>query len=401
MAIGDQVYADEDAPQTRAFIRSRRDTSKPPHSDVLDFEEYTHLYLESWREAEIRWLLSTVGTMMIFDDHDVHDDWNSSQKWVDEMRAKPWWSQRIRGALASYWVYQHLGNLSPARLAKSEVFARVKSLPDAGEFLCDWAEEADLEVNGSRWSYSREFGRVKLVVFDSREGRVLDRYPRKMVDDKEWAHIVEEATGDFDHLLLADTLPVLMSPGAHHLEAWNEAVCAGAWGKGAMRPGEWLRRALDLEHWPAFHDSFERMTGLLRSVGAGERGNAPATIVMMGGDVHHAYLAQAGFRPEAGVRSAVYQAVCSPFRNALSRHERVVVRSTTRQPVTRFLRLLARSAGVPDPDVGWRLAQGPTFDNQFATLELEGRQALLRIEKIVPGNWQRPEIETSLEEQLS
>ena len=65
--------------------------------------------------------------------------------------------------------------------------------------------------------------------------------------------------------MLADTLPMLMSPGAHHLEAWNEAVCAGAWGRLCGAPGEWLRRALDMEHWPAFSDSFARMTGLLRS----------------------------------------------------------------------------------------------------------------------------------------
>ena len=96
MAIGDQVYADEDAPETREFIRSRRDTSKPPYDEVLDFEEYTRLYWESWGEPEIRWLLSTVGTMMIFDDHDVHDDWKASAKWVREIRAEPWWSQRIR-----------------------------------------------------------------------------------------------------------------------------------------------------------------------------------------------------------------------------------------------------------------------------------------------------------------
>jgi hypothetical protein len=69
--------------------------------------------------------------------------------------------------------------------------------------------------------------------------------------------------------------------------------------------------------------------------------------------------------------------------------------------VARCMRMLARSAGVPDPDIRWRLAQGPTFDNQFATLELDGRKARLRIEKILPGNWRRPGIETSLERRLS
>ena len=80
---------------------------------MLDFEEYTRLYRESWGEPAIRWLLSTVSTAMIFDDHDVHDDWNISEAWLEEMRAHHWWDEHIMGALSSYWVYQHLGNLAP------------------------------------------------------------------------------------------------------------------------------------------------------------------------------------------------------------------------------------------------------------------------------------------------
>ena len=110
---------------------------------------------------------------------------------------------------------------------------------------------------------------------------------------------------------------------------------------------------------------------------------------------------RSAFRREAGARSAVYQAVCSPFRNALGRHERMVIRATKRRPVVRLLRALARSAGVREPDIRWRLAQDPTFDNQFATLELEGRRASLCIEKILPGDWRRPGIEKSLERELA
>ena len=54
------------------------DVSEPPGEEVADFEEYTRLYRESWSDPDIRWLLSTVPSTMIFDDHDVHDDWNIS-----------------------------------------------------------------------------------------------------------------------------------------------------------------------------------------------------------------------------------------------------------------------------------------------------------------------------------
>ena len=91
LLLGDQVYADEVSPATRDVIRARRRRpSEPPGEEVADFEEYTSLYHESWGEPAIRWLLSTVSTAMIFDDHDVHDDWNISAAWVErDARASP------------------------------------------------------------------------------------------------------------------------------------------------------------------------------------------------------------------------------------------------------------------------------------------------------------------------
>jgi hypothetical protein len=401
LSIGDQIYVDEDAPRTRAFIRSRRDTTRPPGEQVLDYAEYAHLYAESWGDPVIRWLFSTVGTTMLFDDHDVHDDWNTSIAWIEEMRAQYWWQTRIESALASYWVYQHLGNLSPRELAGNDLLSEVKSTPDAGRLLLRWAGRADRGSDGSRWSFSRDIGRVRMVVFDSREGRVVGHPPRRMNDDAEYRWLDSRATGDVDHLLLIDTLPFLLVPAFHHIEAWNEAVCAGAWGNWAKGWGEKLRRALDLEHWAAFNFSFRRLTRVIHEVATGARGRPPATIIGLGGDVHHAYLAEAGFRKGTGAESAVYQAVCSPFRNPLDRHERTTVKIGDSRAAEAIAHALARSAGVPDPEIGWRLVQSPTFDNQFATLELDGRAAVLRIERTVRGDPDGRRIETSLERRLS
>jgi hypothetical protein len=401
LAIGDQIYVDEDAPATRAFIRARRDTSRPPGEEVLDFEEYAHLYRESWGDPVIRWLFSTVGSMMVFDDHDVHDDWNTSIAWIEEMRSTDWWQTRIESALASYWVYQHLGNLSPSQLGKNEMLKQVSEEPDAGPLLLRWAGRVDHGSDGSRWSFSRDIGGVRMILFDSREGRVVGESPRRMNDDAEHAWLSSKATGDVDHLLLVDTLPFFLMPAFHHLEAWNEAVCGGAWGRRATGWGEKLRRALDLEHWAAFNFSFRRLEQVLIEVATGKRGRAPATIIGLGGDVHHAYLAQVGFRKGTGARSAVYQAVCSPFRNALDRHERIVVQVSDSKPGEVIAHALARAAGVPDPVVRWRLAQPPTFDNQFATIELDGRAARLRIERTVRDDPDGHRIETSLERRLA
>jgi PhoD-like phosphatase len=401
LLLGDQVYADEEAPETRRFIRERRGTEGEPGEEVADFEEYAQLYRESWGDETIRWLLSTVPSAMIFDDHDVHDDWNTSISWLEEIREKSWWDRRITGALVSYWAYQYLGNLSPEAIADRGVLEKVRSEPDAGHMLHEWARDADWGSEGRRWSHARDLGGTRLVMLDSREGRILGERPRHMFDDEEWRWLKRVVTGDVRHLIVADTLPIFLPEALHSLEAWNDAVAAGAWTPLMKGFGERVRRALDLEHWGAFPESFGRMVELIQAAGAGDRGEPPASIVTLGGDVHHAYLARIEFPEDAEVQSPVWQAVCSPFRNALSsREERIALASESR-PARAIARGLARSAGVKPPGLRWKLEQRPTFDNQFATLEIDGERVSLRIERIVPGDWRKPRIETSLERELA
>jgi hypothetical protein len=401
MWLGDQVYADEVSPGTREFIKQRRDTSEPPGEQVADFEEYTHLYWDSWTDPTIRWLLSTVPSTMIFDDHDVHDDWNTSKDWVEEYRQKPWWAERIAGGLMSYWIYQHIGNLSPRELQADELYARVCDSDDAGPMLREFARAADADVSAARWSYCRQIGETKLIVMDSRAGRMLEPGERLMIDGNEWDYIDAETQGGHDHLLLATSLPYLLAPGMQSLEAWNEAVCDGAWGKRWARWGEKIRQELDLEHWGAFDRSFHRVRELLEEVGSGRRGDPPGSITFLSGDVHHAYVAEVAFRRDVGMRSAVYQAVCSPFRNPLDARERRAIKFAASKPVAWLTRRMAAAAGVRDPGIRWRFEQEPTFKNQIATFEWEGRHARIRIEKTVPSEPEAPELETVFEMQVA
>ena len=403
LLLGDQVYADEVSAGTRDYIRSRRDPDKPPGEEVATFEEYTHLYWDAWKDPAIRWLLSTVPSAMIFDDHDVHDDWNTSRDWLHAIRKQPWWHERIVGAFMSYWIYQHLGNLSPEELEKDELFGRVQRAQDATRILREFAHRADREVAGTRWSFYRDFGRVRLIVMDSRAGRVLKDEHRSMLDGAEWDWIEEKARGDFDHLLFGTSLPFLLSPGLHYLESWNEAVCSGAWGTQAARLGEFVRQLVDLEHWPAFHNSFDDLADLLRSVGAGERsttGRPPASVIVLSGDVHHGYLAEIGF--DNGVESQVYQAVGSPLRNPLGLPERLVMRAGWTRRGEFIGRTLARLARAKEPDVRWRLAhKEPWFENHISTLRLRDREAFLKVQKTTPEDVGEPRLHEILERRLA
>jgi hypothetical protein len=231
---------------------------------------------------------------------------------------------------------------------------------------------------------------------------VLDEDKRSMLDPEEWAWIEEKATGDFDHLLFGTSLPILLSPGLHHLEAWNEAVCGGAWGRHAARLGESIRQALDLEHWSAFHASFTGLAKLLRAIGAGERseGHPPSSMVLLSGDVHHGYLAEMDLG--GGVQSAVYQAVCSPLRNPLGTPERLALGAGWTRTGELVGKTLARLAGVEEPRVRWRLThEKPWFHNHLGTLELRGRRATLRVEKTTPEDGREPRLYTVLKHRLA
>jgi PhoD-like phosphatase len=383
LMLGDQVYADEVSPETLAFIRKRRDIRNPPWTEVADFEEYTRLYRESWTDPPIRWLLSTVSCSMVIDDHDVHDDWNISAAWVREMRRREWWAERERGALASYWLYQFVGNLSPELLAKNRVLADVRAADDGWKALERYAARERELADGERWSYCRDLDGTRLIVIDSRCGRILDEGRRSILDEAEWQWLEEHLVGDFDHLLIATSDPVVLAPGLHHVERWGEAIHEGAWGRRAAEFAERLRRTMDFDHWAAFGESFERLMALIAACGSGAYGKPPASITLLSGDVHHAYLAELAFPRSAGVRSAVWQAVCSPYRNALDRHERWTIAAGNSRVGSAIGRGLARLAGVHREPVRWRLVEGPFFDNQVATLTIDGRRAAARLERTV------------------
>ncbi|WP_425245135.1 alkaline phosphatase D family protein [Streptomyces sp. NEAU-NA10] len=381
LLLGDQVYADETSAAIRRRLAARRDLAEPPGAEVADYEEYTWLYYESWLDPEVRWLLSTVPSCMIFDDHDVIDDWNTSASWLADMRATPWWRERLLSGLMSYWVHQHLGNLSPAELAADPLYAAVRDTPDGTDLLRDFACRADADFTSVRWSYRRDFGRVRLLMVDTRAARVLEEDGRAMLDPGEAEWLREQALqgrGSYDHLLVGTSLPWLLPHLVHDAEAWNAALCRGERGERWARFGEKLRRAADLEHWAAFPDSFTALTELLAEVGTGAQ--APASVLVLSGDVHHAYVAEPRW-PAAAPDARVLQLTCSPVHNSIPLSIRVGFRFGWSAVARALGRRFARHGRCPRPAVDWRRTGGPWFGNQLMTLTLRGRSARLRLEQ--------------------
>ena len=405
LLLGDQVYADIPSRAIAERLAERRRAGGGPQAvrdsagaggdrdvsdEICDFEEYSWLYHESWRDPDVRWLLSTVPSCMILDDHDLRDDWNSSYAWRREMTAQPWWPDRVIGAFASYFVYQHLGNLAPDELESNDVYLALRAADSDTErerVLSEFAVAADTERGTSQWSFKRDFGRVRVVMLDVRASRHLDPADRRVMDSSEWEWTRRACLdADVDHLLIGSSLPAFMLPALHHVEGWNEVVARDRPNKPVTaRLGEWIRLTVDLEHWAAFRNSFDDLVGLLTEVAAGGDRPAPASILMLGGDVHCSYLEEVELTsPQvADSPTRVHQLVMSPFRNPLQKSIRAVNRLSVREPVPTLTRRLARAVGVREPEVRWRLTDGVWFHNGVMTLVLRGRRASVQVDHAV------------------
>ncbi len=150
------------------------------------------------------------------------------------------------------------------------------------------------------------------------------------------------------------------------------------------KQGERLRRWLDLEHWSAFGASFKRIVDLIRRISIGEHCQAPGTLTILSGDVHHVYLAEAMFE-QAPAHCPVHHAVCSPLGNPLGARDRRIMRAGWSRWASALMRGIARLAGV---------------DNQIATLSFNGPEASICFEKSVPGDAMRPRLESVFEYRL-
>lgn len=384
LLLGDQVYADDVPEATRAGMAERRGTSPGQESAVRDFEDYARLYRDSWNDPLLRWLLSTVPNAMVLDDHEVIDDWRISRAWLDAMAEEESWPERLSGALMGYWIYQHLGNVSPAWLAEDPLLRDVQEAADGGDRLRRGVMGPLADGTGSRWAFRRDLGEVRIVVLDTRGTRVLDEGQRDILDEATWQWL-EEHVAAARHLVVACSVPFIYAHGIHHLQAWSERVAAGAWGERAARLVERLRRRLSLSGWPAFGRSFERLGRLLAEVGSGQRGARPASVTLLSGDVHHGYVARLRWPATTNVATPVHQVVCSPFRNPLRPHERWAQRFAASRLGELLFRGLARSARVPDPGLDWFRRRGLAFDNHVAVLTFERDEVSLRAHRAIRG----------------
>ena len=203
-----------------------------------------------------------------------------------------------------------------------------------------------------------------------------------MVGDGEFEWIEQHADGDYDHLLIGSSLPWLMPHAINHVQSMNEVACRRPGRRG--RFAEKLRQAADLEHWPSFRASYDRLTRLILRIAKSDA----ATVCVLSGDVHHVYAARARF-PEP-VKAAVYQLTCSPVHNRIERLMYPLFVMAWWRPLAAVLgRWAKRSPDINALPVDWDKVSGPYFGNAVATLRTSGRRAEMVVERAEGGRQPR------------
>ena len=178
--------------------------------------------------------------------------------------------------------------------------------------------------------------------------------------------------GEFDHLVIASTLAGLHAAWHPPPRGVERSGLRGPLGRLVAALSERLRRAVDLEHWAAFN---RRSSGFATGCGVSDgesRQLAPATIVLLGGDVHNSLRqrGRAGRRqPFPGLPDRLL-AVPEP---TVARERGSSASPGPRSGAALLVARTARRRAVPFGGVEVRPA--PTFDNSIGELELDGRAA--------------------------
>lgn len=402
LMLGDQIYADQPPPRVCDAVAPRRVSDNGPVDVLEDFEEYTVGYRDAWTYPVVRWLLSNLPSSMIFDDHEINDMWKTSDLWLKEKRQTDWYETRVHGGLMAYWLYQHLGNLSPDELEGDETFCRVREGEgDQGELVRELAHKAESQPGHSRFSFHSDWGPARVLMLDSRAGRHLEPGKRRIMDEDEWDWVVDHVDHDHKHLIIGSSLPIFLPTGMHGIEAWCEALGDGAWGKRFVNFAEKVRIGASLDHWACFQASFREFEELVVEIATGKCGGAPRSLVVLGGDVHHCFISEVSLPEDAGPASTqIWQVVCSGVRKELQLSQRLILALGHTRLAAGLGKGLARSARVRPPRLRWRETTRPNFRNQIGTLEIAGDEVGVRLER-VGGSWRHPTLRTVIEQRLA
>jgi hypothetical protein len=158
-----------EASHRRAYARAAALATRS-RADVLEFARTV---------PRVRRALANIATYMIFDDHDVTDDWNLHRRWRTTVESRPLGRRLVQNALASYAVFQGWGN-EPAQFEPGEpggeLLAALAVWDGTESRVCDDIRArlglpSATEAVPVRWDYQVDTPSYQVIVLDTRTQR--------------------------------------------------------------------------------------------------------------------------------------------------------------------------------------------------------------------------------------
>lgn len=235
-------------------------------------------------------MMANTSTLMVFDDHEVTDDWNLTKLWVAEVEKSPIGHRVIANALASFWIFQGYGN-APDRKDCPEPTAIAKVV---GQYLVGKPGAVmpyvTLMRERMRWSFA--FSETPPVFcLDTRTLRCAAEVTAIRTGPNEMSKALSDVSlvdvSQFEALkawlaaLDRSSQPLIISPVPLFAFALLETI---------QREGsdwsEWIARMLDNEGWRSNPGNFYRFAEALTAF-KGE------SIVVLSGDLHFGFVREA------------------------------------------------------------------------------------------------------------
>ena len=255
--------------------------------------EWTHLLEFKAGLTQVRRLLAHLPTYMIFDDHDITDDWNLTAKWEQAAYGHPFSKRIIGNALIGYALFQGIGN-QPEKF-KQEI------IPELSTFLANPNEQQhdtliDTLLAFEQWHYSLDTS-PKLVVLDTRTQRWRSESnlakPSGLMDWEALMDLQQQLVGQ-DKVIIVSAAPIF---GVKMIEAVQRiATFFGA------------SLLVDAENWMAHPGTANTLLSIF------QHRKTPQQFVILSGDVHYSFAYDIKIRFRS-MSPKIYQITCSGIKN--------------------------------------------------------------------------------------
>ncbi len=276
-------------------------TPEPPPLSAQEQQRYAReqVHINQFRDGlpGVARVFAHLSTLMMFDDHDITDDWNLSAQWEETAYGHPFSKRIIGNALLAYLLCQGWGN-------QPQVFGELLSQTQAltgqaqGNHLDTAAQDALLEalLKFQQWHYVLPTTPA-LVVLDTRTRRWRSEFTLKQPSGLlDW-----EALSELQQALLDHPSAIIVSPAPVFGVKLIETV---------QKVFSWCGFPLlvDAENWMAHRGAAQVILNIFR------HSRTPGNYVILSGDVHYSFVYQVLIRHRNG-GPKIWQITSSGIKN--------------------------------------------------------------------------------------